>query len=571
MKKIDLKVCLLLVLGLAISTMTNAQDITEFELEQQRLLVEGNKNFLLEDYDKAMDSYNQAYQKDNNNTALLWSISRVHMARRDYELAIKAIDKALNIESDNKWYWEHLVAVQKKTRDAPGLVKSFTKLHELEPKSDEYAFELVKYLDQNKEYKAALKVLTKMDVEDLGRPSICYRKARIYEKMNNLKKAEKEYVRMTVDYPKEPRYMHLLAAFYQSQNDSEKANQTYQKILKLNPDDSKAALALSNQLRNSGNDIQYLESIRKVIESPSINIDVKVKELIPYVQKVQTNNDPSLKKIIQEYASTISNIHSDEAKAFALKADIHSMLSEDDLALASYKKALELDQTVYLVWEQYLYLLLEKNKIKELAQKSEEALDYFPNRGRIYFFLGFAQMQQGDYKAANQELNQALMMTGRNVRLKFDLLQLLGQVNHEAGNYPESDKYFEKALGLNDKNPDLLAAYSLALAERKEKITEAENLLAKAQNLQPENKNILMAQAWIAIAKDQFEDAKSILDQLLESHPTPYIYEKYGDMLQLQGDTKSAKEYWGKALAGGGPEVRLKRKIQSQKSTSSGI
>jgi hypothetical protein len=57
----------------------------------------------------------------------------------------------------------------------------------------------------------------------------------------------------------------------------------YRQILAINPDDTRAKLALAGAEKANGNTSEYLVSISPVINNPAIDIDVKLEELIPYV------------------------------------------------------------------------------------------------------------------------------------------------------------------------------------------------------------------------------------------------------------------------------------------------
>lgn len=542
-----------------------AQNLTEEELTIQRQLIEGQKFLMLKEYDKALDVLNDAYQTNDQNAAVLWAISRVQVGKKDYERAKSAILKAIEMEPDNNHYLEHFTTILRRNRDFKRLAETYGQLSALQPKNDKYAFQQVKYLEKIKEYKTAMKVLNKRDSDDVN-PQVVYRKALLYESMGQPKKAVKEYGRMIEAFPSEVRYLHMLAAHYQGQNQNEQAVETYERILKLDPDDSKAALAISNQVKESGDNTKYLTSIRKIILSPAINIDIKMKELIPYVQKVDSREDDATADVLQEYADSLVNIHPREAKAYALKADLHNLRQQTEEARQAYDKAVKLDPSVYPVWEQYLFTLAELKDYRQLEKQAENAIDYFPNRGRLFFFSGVGKCEREKYADAYEELMQASMMVGRNVKLKYDVLQLLGMVSHKLEKSEESRKYYDEALKIYGQDPKLLAGYAQVLAEQNHDLDKASGLIEQASLIDSRIPEVVLAQSSLFITKGQNEEAISLLKSKVTSLRSPALWNKLGDVYWSLDRKSEAKAAWEEALKSGGNQKIIQKKIDKAQS-----
>jgi tetratricopeptide (TPR) repeat protein len=565
-----MRILFLLLIGFIVTGLSAQEDLTEEDLAQERLLIEAQKSILLEKYDDAMEVLDKMYQDDRQNPTVLWAISRVHLGRKDLDLAETAIREALKFDGQNKYYLEHLAEVLKRTRDLNALAETYEKLYRIEPDNEEYAFEWVRYLDQTKDYKRAIKALESMEKRDFD-PRISYRKARIWEKSGAPKRAEREYKKLIALEPENVRHYHLLANHYQEQRNQSGAMEVYKEILKIDPDDSRASLALANQLRSSGKDAMYLKSIRKVIESPSIGIDVKVKEILPFIQKLTTARDPEVEGILSEYASTIVGLHPEEAKAYALMADMYNLTDQRDLAIAAYQGALQRDKTVYSVWEQYLYLLAAKGDYPTLGKEAEKALDFFPNRGRLFYFSALALHALEDLDDAMSELEMAQMMVGKDIVLQFDIARLKGRVARKLGQTEQSIARFEEALKINGNDADLLSDMAMALADQArdlDRATEyAEKALAQDQDYLP----AIMATSWVEAKKGDTSGAIARLQGIAAGSSNAGLLEVYGDILFLAEREDEAVEYWQKALEIIGQSDRLSLKIKEKKITTSGL
>lgn len=557
--KVQLSV--ILCLSLLVMPIYAQQEWTEEELADQRRLVEGQKQLMLEDYEAAMEAFSKVYDKNPNQGTALWGISRVHLANNDYDRAEKAILKAIESEPENKWFLEQYTKVLKKNRDYKKLAKTFEKLHAIDPGHREYAFKASSNYERLKDYSSALKALEGLDRKEVD-PSVSYRRARIYDLSGAVKKAEKEYKKLIESDPNEMRFRHLLAQHYQANRKNDKAMEVYQQILEINPNDARASLAISNELRQSGGDVQYLTSIEKIIVSPHIDVDTKIKELIPFVQKLSVKPDPALQSALLPYADTLVALHPRDAKTHALRADVYNLSERTEEALPSYEKAIELDPSVYTVWEQLLYGLQEKKDYTRLQKRAEEALDYFPNRGRIFYFLGTALNGQYQYEKAIDELSQGAFMVGRDARLNYDIQSELARAHWNNKNNPLAKKAFEKAVNIHDGQVEILADYAALLAQMEE-WDSANTYIEKAKAIDEGLDEVQFAEALMSVQAGDLTSAAEVLISLNERSANPMRMESLGDVLFLQGKVDEAVSWWQKSLDLF-PQAELAQKIKKR-------
>ena len=554
----------LLFIPLLLSSISFAQSPTEESLALQRSLIEANKFFLLEDYDQARKSYGEVLDKDEKNSTAYFGVSRIYLREKDVANAEKYAKLAVQHDDQNTWYYEHLIKIKKRQRDYESLIPIYQKLLSIE-ESEQYQFELADAYDRTKDYKKALKVLEEMEGDKVD-PAITYRKARTYSKLNKPKKALKEYERLINSDPGETRYLHLLANHHRATGEKAKAVATYEKILSIDPDDSKAGLAIANEKKLSGSDMLYLESIRKIISSPSIDVNTKVRELIPFVQKMSESPDKALLEKLGEYSEMIISLHPDEAKVYALSGDIENIKGNAMMALNQYQKSLERTKTVYSVWEQYLYLLSDNRQYELMIEAVEDALDYFPNRGRLYFLKGMAHTELNDFQSAERSLAQALLMSGRDVRLKFETLALQGKVFYQLDDKRSSDAAFDNALSLNAQSKDVLSTYAYFLAEDDRKLDQALNMAERAYAISDDDASCTLAYAWALSRNNELSKALSVIEGGLQSaggQGAKYL-ERYGDILFLNEQTDQAIVQWEKALMLRPGNLTLENKIKNR-------
>ena len=100
------------------------------------------------------------------------------------------------------------------------------------------------------------------------------------------------------------------------------AYQKYMEILKVDPSDAKAELALAGSSKKGNRHQDFLNQLKPLFERDDIHIDVKMTELIPYIQKVADTGDQELGAAVMELTDILEAKHSDQAKTFAAAADV---------------------------------------------------------------------------------------------------------------------------------------------------------------------------------------------------------------------------------------------------------
>ncbi|MEM9821083.1 MAG: tetratricopeptide repeat protein, partial [Bacteroidota bacterium] len=425
-----------------------------------------------------------------------------------------------------------------------------------------WAFLLVKAQKPEK----AIKVYNMME-EKLGiSEELSTRKHRLYLGLGKQKKAAEEYRSLVKAMPYNIGALHLLAEFYRQIGKVEEAKKTYQRILAIDADDATATLALADALKAGGDDIVYLNSLHPIFEKEELNIDVKVKELIPYIRKVADTGDKNLAQATLALSEILERKHPGEAKSFSVSGDLLYHSGNSAEALDKYLSALKLDKSVFAIYEQVMFIYLENKDFEALLQLTDEAIDRFPNQAKAYYFNGIALSHQQKSTKAIDAFQQALLMSRKDPRLRFDILNRLATEYHKLKKFTLSDKNFEEALELNPKDYNLLNSYSYSLAQRGEQLEKAKGMSALSNELRPNQADFQDTYGWILYKMKEYKAAKEWVKKALNNggNDTPGILEHYGDILYQLNDVEQAIVHWEKALEKGGTSKLLEKKISDR-------
>jgi tetratricopeptide (TPR) repeat protein len=559
------------VLALALllcTTVLGAQDdrYTEKEMKRQAQYIEANREKLLGNYAKAIPLFEDLLINDPENSALHYELARSYQAIDELQRAIDLARKATELEPTNEWYAVYLADLFQATGQDNQASEVYQQLVDLNPDNEDYYYKWAYFLVRANKASQALKVYENMEKRFGMNEELTRRKHTLYLGIGDFKKAEQELVNLVEAFPQSTEFLHLLAGFYEQMDESRKALKVYEQILVIDPSDSKAVIALTEQNSPNTEDINYLRSLAAVFVKQDVELDVKMVQLLPYIQRVAETGDPEMANASLELCQILESVHPGEAKVYAAMGDLSYYSGDLPRALEGYEKALAEEESVYLVWEQFLQVCAEIGDTDKLVEYSEASLDVFPNQAMLYYFNGLGYFRQGDPQQAVASLEQALLMTGRNLPLKFQVYHLLGQTYAAVGNQSRSNDAFSRALELNPNAPEVLNDFSYALAMQGEELGKAKEMAARANELRPNLSTYQHTYGWVLYRLQEYRAARDWLNKALEQEPdNPVILEHQGDVHFQLGLVDEAIGFWEQAAENGGTSDLLDRKIADRK------
>ncbi|MEZ4957052.1 MAG: tetratricopeptide repeat protein [Saprospiraceae bacterium] len=556
----------LLLLFFSLSLLAQAGKTTEADMELEAVFIEGNREKLLSNWDKAIEKFEEVLAKDRTNAAAAYEMARVYEAKKDLENAEKYATKAVDWEGSNEWFRMYLAEVYQQNNKDILAAQQYEELVKMYPYNEDYYRKWAYFLVRGSQPEAAINVYNQLEQKVGIHEEVVRHKHTLYMGMGNTKMAASELERLIEKFPNNTSYWHLLGTFYEQVDEKAKAKDVYKKILAINPDDARAQIALAEGAKGN-DDVLFLNSLKPVFEDPKTDIDTKIKEIFPYVNELASSGDKNLGNTLLALTSLLETVHSSDAKAHSVLADVLYYTGQTDRALEQYRKTLEIDDTKWAVWEQMLYIYVDKKDYDNLVKASEDALDIFPNQSTAYYLNGAGLNGKGDYQGALSSLQQALIMSSRNPRLRYDVLNETGKSYFFLKQYAKSDNAFEEALKINGNDPVILKNYSYYLAARGEQLDKAKDLATQLNKSAPNHPISLDAMAFVLYKRKDYSNAKQWLDKALQSggNEDPTILEHYGDVLYQLGNTTEAIQYWQLALDKGGDSEFLERKVKEGK------
>lgn len=557
---------LFLVLWTAYLLPLGAQQIvrtTEEEVNTQKVFIDANREKILGNFENAVYLYKEVLKRDKSNHAAAYELARVYDVLGNDEKAIGSIKLAISLDKANPWYQMFQADLYDKNEKFKEAAKIYEGLAKSEPNNEFYyskwAFFLVKAKDVNK----AIKVYNQLEEKVGITEDIIRKKQSLYIGVGNIKKAIGELQSLIDAYPSRTEFRHDLAEFYIRMGEPKKAKAVYEQILAVDPSDGKAAIVLAGKSNVGNSDLSHLESLKPIFRKSEVDIDLKIKELIPFIQKVANSGDRELASASIELTKILANVHPNDAKSYSAYGDLLYYSGQTDQALEKYQKAIDLNSNVFTIWEQVMYIQTELKDYDGLLKTTEKATDFFPNQAKSYYFAGIASSELSEHSEAIQSFQQAMMMSRKNQSLQSDILKRMGVEYFFLKKYERSDKAFTQALEINPNDYIALANYGFYLAQRGDRLEDAKKMTAKANKLLPNQASFQDAHAWVLYKMKDYKNARDWMSKALQNggDKSADILEHFGDILFQLDETDEAIRYWQLAMDKGSRSKNLEKKI----------
>lgn len=465
-KKYTLPTAILLALSYSAAIcQSNADRLSEGDVAYQDKFIEAKGYLIMDRPDKAEDILVNLYKEDKTNASVALELVELYAKLNDADRQYKYAKIAAKNAQGNLHYIHRYGEVCLEVGDYPEAVAAFESLVQSYPSSEQYTDQLAKAYLQLGERDKAINAYNSLEKVIGVSQDVSRRKFEIFELADDKQSALAELEHLAAATPDNLSALHKLASYHKKLGNSDKALNVYKQILQVDVNDTKANIELMGSAEKPENESNYLRALAPIIENQSLSVDNKVLELIPYVQKLAASPDAELNSALTELGHRLVAAHPAEAKSHALLADVLYLGGNIRDAIKKYERTLELDDSVYSVWEQLMYAYLATGDLQSLSKTAEEAVDLFPNQANAYYFHGKSLRADRKFNEAIDYLSDGILVAGKDLLTKTDLLSELA-LNHQlAGNPDKASTTIEKALQLSSNaNPTALEAKGDILA-----------------------------------------------------------------------------------------------------------
>ena len=545
-------------------SLENAKDNQEFDIvKYQSFYFEGLRLKTLGDYDGALEQFMSCLSMNGKDGSIMYEVAYIYMLSNQPEQALFFIESACYIESENVWYQQLLASALLENYKYNKAIEAYEKLLELDPFNQDWFFEISRAYLLSGQPKNAIKTYNRLEKVIGLNELLIEQKKNILLDIGDKKGAITELNKWLEVDSTNLEVLNELAQLYSLTSNTKGETKTLEKILRIDPQNGTALLILSDTYRINGQSEKAFETTKKAFQSPSLNIDSKMRRLLSYYD---LGNDTTILKYVFELIDVLKEVHPTDAKPFTIAGDYYYRANDLELAASNFEKALELDPSRYPIWQQLMIIYFDFEDFEKVASLADSCLVLFPSQTTAYYFSGLANLQLKNYDKCLETLENGLFFIVNNLPLKGQFYTAIGDAYHGQENHEESDKAYLKALEIDPNDTYVLNNFSYYLSLRSENLEQALAMMQKCVEQKPGVSSYEDTYAWVFFKLKDYDNALKWLKKAMESggDSSSTIVEHYGDVLYFLDKKEEAHKQWIKAKELGLESPILDKKIQDQ-------
>lgn len=444
--------------------------LTESQVNLEEAFANAQKEALTGKQEKAIEMFETLYKENRTNSAIAYELAQLYAAKKDNVLIDKYAKIAAENDPNNVWITEFYADFLLNNNRPEDALLYYKKLISLSPGNTKYYQNAVDcHLLLNNKQNAIL-VYNEMEKNTGHIEEVYLSRFELYEDLGNETLALGQIDHLLKNNPNNIQYLKTKAKFFTRKNQPDKAIQIYKEVLKIAPEDTEANLAILSKGDAKEKPNAYLMALLPIVSNPSINIDAKVKELLPYLENMSKGNNIELISSMKELADKLVLAHPDDAKAYSLLGDVLYLSGDVDNAIIKYEKTIQLNSKVFTVWEQLMYAYMDNADYTSLLKRSIRALDIYPNQATSYFFNSIANTFTGNIDEALSIAEEGKIVSGGNIINLSQIQTAIAQAFIAKKDFLSAQKAVDEALKLSNNNNGFAME------------TQADLLLAKGDN-----------------------------------------------------------------------------------------
>ena len=519
--------------------------------------------------DAAFDLLRHCLDINPNASEAHYFIAQYYNALEEDSLSLLHFKRAAELNPDNETYMETLSQVYIRQRDYKTAISVVERLYDRNKDREDLLELLFQLYQQVKDYPNAISVLDRIENIDGKSERLSMAKSECYTQMGNQKAAIEEIAGLAKQYPHDLNYQGLYGDMLMMNGEEEQALEVFQQVLKEEPDNSRALMALRNYYQVKEDTLTADSLLERLLFSRNTQQENKIYLIRQEIMASEANGGDSTKVLSLFRKMNAIQPDADMSILQATYMDLKKMpkdsinrVLEQVLDIAPDNSAARL-QLVSNAWEAE-----DMDRIVSLCQAARQ---YNPDEMAFYYYQGIAYYKQEKLDEALSAFQNGIGVINENSNpnIVSDFYAVMGDILHQKGLAEEAYAAYDSCLQWKDDNIGCLNNYAYYLSEEGVQLDKAEQMSYKTIKAEPKNATYLDTYAWILFMQQRYSEARIYIDQALQnkddSVDNSVILEHAGDIYSFCQQPDQALAYWQDALKTAPENQVLIRKIKLKK------
>ena len=538
----------LLVIGSGVSVLAQTADdnrrYNAFFLEAICERAKGNN-------DAAFDLLRHCVEIDSTKSEAYFYLAQYYGALKQKEHAVACIEKALALEPTNSTYQETLANTYINMRQYDKAATVLEDLYNKHHDRDDVLGVLVQLYEEQHDYEAAIQTLTKLETIEGKSERLSYAKSNFYTQLGDKKAAIAEMKKLADQYPNDPNYRGLYANTLFVNGQKEKALEIYDDILKSEPENRNALMALLAYEKDEGDPEKADALTEKVLLSKNITSQDRVLLMRQEIgQSEQEGGDST--RVLYLFRKMLDQPQMDADVAILCATYMNLKKMPNDTISGVLEQVLKVAPDNAAARLQLVSYAWQANDMKRIISLCQDARQYNPDEMAFYYYQGIAYYREEQLDQALNSFQNGIGVINQqsDPDIVSDFYAVMGDILHQKGKDKEAYAAYDSCLVWKDDNYGCLNNYAYYLSEKGVQLDKAEQMSYRAIKAEPKNATFLDTYAWILFKQERYSEAKIYIDQTLQcdSDTSAVLLEHAGDIYYFAGDKEKALDFWKQAL-----------------------
>ena len=548
MKKLRVTIllfALLLVLPVVSQVISNSSRYNAFFLEAICERAKGNS-------DAAFDLLRHCVEIDSTKSEAYYYLSQYYGALKQKDKAIACIEKAAALEPSNSTYQETLANAYINLHQYDKAAAVLESLYDKHRDRDDVLGVLIQLYEEQHEYESAIKTLTLLETVEGKSERLSYAKSNFYTQLGDKKAAIAEMKHLADQYPNDQNYRGLYANALFVNGQKKKALEIYDDILRIEPDNRNALMALLAYEKDEGEPDKADALTEKVLLSKNITSQDRILLMRQEIgQSEQEGGDST--RVLYLFRKMLDQPQMDADIAILCATYMNLKQMPNDTISGVLEQVLRVAPDNAAARLQLVSYAWQANDMNRIISLCQDARQYNPDEMAFYYYQGIAYYREGQLdQALNAFHNGIGVITQQSdPDIVSDFYAVMGDILHQKGNDKEAFAAYDSCLVWKDDNYGCLNNYAYYLSEKGIQLDKAEQMSYRVIKAEPKNATYLDTYAWILFKQGRYTEAKIYIDQTLQcdSDTSAVLLEHAGDIYYFAGEKERAVDFWQQALA----------------------
>ena len=522
--------------------------------------------------DAVFDLLRHCVDIDSTRSEAYYYLAQYYSALKQKDTVLSYLKKSVKLEPDNATYLETLANAYLNQRKYKDAIDVLERLCEKNHDRDDVLALLIQLYEQENDYDNAIRTLGKLETIEGKSERLSYAKSDLYTKKGDKKAAIAEMKTLADQYPNDNNYRCLYANTLYINGQKKKAVAIYDKVLKEEPDNRNAQMALVAYY----NDQKDSANVNSMIERVLFNKNASTSDRVALMRQVIGDSEEAggdSTRVLQLFHRLINMPQADSDMALFCASYMNMKKMPNDSIRQVLEKVLEMSPdhaAARLQLVSYAWQAEDRDRVIELCKAARQ---YNPDEMAFYYYQGIAYYQKDDLDNALNAFQNGIgvITSDSDPSIVSDFYAVMGDILHQKGMEKEAFEAYDSCLVWKEDNIGCLNNYAYYLSEKGIRLDDAEKMSFRTIKAEPKNATYLDTYAWILFMQKRYDEAKTYIDQTLENDTTPsaVLFEHAGDIYYHVGEKEKALEYWQEALEqsdeSDGRQQILTRKIKLKK------